>query len=457
MIDLGFLKGKKIAVVGLGKSGSSVVKALHAGGAIIYAWDDGDAGRQAVANEIVAPSVMISPEQMPWAEMECLVLAAGIPLTHPTPHRVVGMAKAVNCPIVCDVELLYLAKSNCRFVGITGTNGKSTTTTLIHHILSEAGMETDVGGNLGFAALSLKELSDDGIYVIEMSSYQLDLVKDTHFNSAVWLNITPDHLDRHGGIEGYVRAKTHIFRHQGKGDTVAIGVDDDHSRGVYEHLKAQGEIEHVEPISCKKELSEGVTVLDGVIIDKRGGKEERHALGQLPYLPGQHNAQNIAAAYVATASMGVDADIIVRAVQSFKGLRHRIQLVRKKDGVLFVNDSKATNADAAEKALLAYDNVYWIAGGIEKEGGIDMLKPYFHKIKKAYLMGECEEKFAKTLEGKTEVECFHTLEKATAAAARDALAQGSGVVLLSPACASFDQWKSFEARGDAFCEMVENL
>lgn len=457
MITIPSLKDKKVAVVGLGKSGSSAIEALKASGAIIYAWDDGEAGRAVVKDAIVSPHVMQEPETFPWQEMECLVLAAGIPLTHPKPHSVVAMAKNADCPIICDAELLYRARPNCAFIGITGTNGKSTTTTLIHHVLHHAGKEVEVGGNLGFAALSLKPLSDDGTYVVEMSSYMLDLLDEMHFKTSVWLNITPDHLDRHGDIEGYVRAKLHIFDRQGEGDTVAIGVDDDYSKRVYTGLCAQGRVEHVVPISCKAEVPDGVAVIDGEIIDRSGAQEKRYTLGALPYLPGAHNAQNIAAAYVACRSMGVKPDIIVEAVKKFKGLRHRIQLVREKDGVRFVNDSKATNADATEKALLAYDDIYWIAGGVAKEGGITMLAPYFSKIKKAYLIGECAQEFAKTLEGEVEYQQCEALEKALRAAADDALKAGKGVVLLSPACASFDQWKSFEARGDAFCDIVEAL
>ena len=457
VIRIDALKGKKVAVVGLGKSGSSVLKALKESDAIVYAWDDGEAGRDAVASEITPPHVMIEPEKFPWNEIECLVLAAGIPLTHPVPHRVVGLAKAAHCPIICDVELLYLAKPECKFIGITGTNGKSTTTTLIQHILQSAGRESDVGGNLGFAALSLQSLSTKGTYVIEMSSYQLDLVDKAHFNTSVWLNITSDHLDRHGDIDGYVKAKKHIFNHQNKHDTVAIGVDDDYSRNVYEALLKDGEVGHVVPVSCKQVVKAGVSVVAGVVIDDSSEEKREFLLGDLPYLPGNHNAQNIAAAYVACRSVGVEAEKIIAAVQSFKGLRHRIQMVREKNGVKFVNDSKATNADAAEKALLAYDEVYWILGGKAKDGGIEALTPYFNKIKKAYLIGECEPEFAKTLEGKAEYIRCETLANATKLAAKDALDAGKGVVLLSPACASFDQWRSFEARGDAFCEIVESL
>lgn len=455
MIQLPFLKDKTIAIFGLGKAGKSTVHALQHSGAKLYIWDDNEAGRTGIAGELAPTTTLAEPDTYPWEQIDMLVLSPGVPLTHPEPHPIVKMAKAVGCPIICDVELLYCAQSKARFIGITGTNGKSTTTALIHHILKEAGVHTQVGGNLGFPALTLEALEEEGVYVLEMSSYQLDLIDELHFDVGVFLNITPDHLDRHGNIEGYIAAKLHLFDRQGKHDTAIVGVDDMYSSRVCAALEDEGRVGHVVPVSCRHEVENGVVVLEGSIIDKSEQPQQHLPLGELPRLPGVHNAQNIAAAYKACRAVGVGHDAIVSGIQSFAGLRHRIQLVTEKDGVTFINDSKATNADAASKALAAYDDIYWIIGGVPKAGGIEPLEEYFPKIRHAYLIGQAEEAFAATLEGKVVYTRCGSLSEAFAAAARDAFSAGKGVVMLSPACASFDQWPNFEMRGDAFCKLAE--
>jgi UDP-N-acetylmuramoylalanine--D-glutamate ligase len=446
---------KHFAVFGLGKAGIAAVRMLSEAGATIYAWDDNDTSRRALKLEELA-NVTIQPfAEYNWKEMDALVLSPGVPLTHPKPHEVVVRAQNANCPIICDVELLYRANPDARYVAITGTNGKSTTTSLIAHILKENGVDTEVGGNLGVAASCLRSLGKGGVYVIEMSSYQLDLIDQFHANVSVFLNITPDHLDRHGGLNGYIEAKCHIYDNQGKDDVAVIAVDDEHTSDIYSELQADARIETITPVSSAYEIECGVYVKDGVLHDTIRGLTIE--LGELIHLAGQHNAQNIAAAYAACTAVGVEPEAVIESVRSFAGLRHRLQYVGEVNSVRYINDSKATNADAASKALAAFSNIYWIAGGVAKEGGIASLAPLFKHVRKAFLIGQAQEDFAKILEGTLAFERCGDLQSALEQARKEAEASMDvePVVLLSPACASFDQWPSFEARGDAFCKQVE--
>jgi UDP-N-acetylmuramoylalanine--D-glutamate ligase len=457
MIKLQNYNNKNIAVFGLGKAGMSTVRALSESGANIFVWDDGDKAREKLFLEKLPNVIIQEPSTYKWDEISALIFSPGIPLTHPAPHPIVSIAKATNCPIICDVELLYTAQKDAKFIGITGTNGKSTTTALTGHILKESGIKSDVGGNIGIPALDLEPLGQSGFYVVEMSSYQLDLIKDTHFNISILLNITPDHLDRHGGMEGYIKAKEHIYKTQGANDVAIIGVDDEHSLKIYNHLKKHRKISHIIPISAEKEVAGGIAVLDGVVIDNINNK--KYELGYLKRLAGKHNAQNIAAAFAAASFAGVAGDDIVKAVKTFMGLPHRMQYIAEIEGVTFINDSKATNAEAAAKALVTFDNIYWIAGGMAKEGGITSLGEFFPKIKHAYLIGAAQDEFAETLKGKVSNSKCGDLAHAFAKAKEDALKdkKNKPVVLLSPACASFDQWPNFEVRGDAFAGMVREI
>jgi UDP-N-acetylmuramoylalanine--D-glutamate ligase len=358
-------------------------------------------------------------------------------------------ARAAKVPVVCDVELLAIACPKARFVGITGTNGKSTTTTLIAHILKSAGREIAVGGNLGTPALDLPALSDSGIYVIELSSYQLELLDQASFDVAVMLNLTPDHLSRHGGMEGYFEAKASLFARLRDNGTAVVGIDDTYGQRLAKSLA------HAVPISVRKGGS-GVHAERGILT--HNGKAILD-LSSLRNLPGRHNWQNACCAYAACRALGLSSEAIVSGIESYPGLAHRQELVAEVDGVRYVNDSKATNADAAEKAMLCYQHIYWIIGGQAKEGGIDSLKPLFGRVVKAFLIGEAADAFAKTLEGKAAYEQCGTLEIAVAKAREAALANGhnDAVVLLSPACASWDQFKSFEHRGEVFRDLVRSL
>jgi UDP-N-acetylmuramoylalanine--D-glutamate ligase len=378
---------------------------------------------------------------------------------------VVTLAQAVGVPIMSDIELFARAVNALpatqrpKLVGVTGTNGKSTTSALIAHILKEAGKDVRLGGNIGAAMLEQPPLHAGAYYVIELSSYQLDITSSLRLDVAVWLNTTPDHLDRHGDMASYVAAKKRIFLNQGAADWAVIGVDDAYCAQICTEL-TRSAVQHVAPISSGQSLGRGVSAIGGKIVDGLSGRAEIAAeLTQAPALAGKHNAQNAAAAYAATRALGVDPRVIASAFVSFAGLPHRLERVGTIEGVRFVNDSKATNANAAAQALAVYPRLYWIAGGVAKEGGIDELEPFFPRIAKAYLIGQSAGDFSDTLRGKVAVTMAGNLEAAVKLAFNDARASGEPhpVVLLSPACASFDQFKSYEHRGDEFKKYVAAL
>jgi UDP-N-acetylmuramoylalanine--D-glutamate ligase len=372
---------------------------------------------------------------------------------------VAARARAAGAEIIGDIELLARTCRNARYVGITGTNGKSTTTSLIGHILTKAGRTVAVGGNLGTPALSLAALGGDGTYVLEMSSYQLELTETLTFDVAVLLNVTPDHLDRHGGMAGYVAAKKRIFARQQKPQAAVIGTDDEACRDLADEIAAHGR-QIVIRISAESHAKGGVYVEDGSLIDDMDGTATRvFDLSRASRLPGRHNWQNAAAAYAVTRCLGIDKTVITAAIQSFPGLAHRQELIATLDGVRYINDSKATNADATAKALACYDHIYWIAGGLAKEGGISSLAPFFPRIHHAFLIGKATEAFATTLDGHVPFTRCGDLAKALQAARERARAehQANADELLSPACASFDQFANFEDRGEAFRRLVEAL
>ncbi|MGY8992098.1 MAG: UDP-N-acetylmuramoyl-L-alanine--D-glutamate ligase, partial [Rhodospirillales bacterium] len=346
------------------------------------------------------------------------------------------------------------------YVGVTGTNGKSTTTALIGHILNESNIDNRVGGNIGSPVLALDPLSKGGFFVLEMSSYQLELTPSAAFNIAVMLNVSADHLDRHGGMAGYIEAKKLIFANQAASNIAIIGIDDAPSKTIYTSLKAEG-VQHVIPISSHARVDGGVYVLNGVLYDSLDGQHrEILNLSTAHALPGAHNWQNAAAAYATTKSAGADEQGILDALNTYPGLPHRQELVAVIDGVSYVNDSKATNADAAARALACYDIICWIAGGQTKDNSLDAITPFTDRIKTAYLIGEATDVFAGALPESIAIERCGTLDIAVQRAREGALQEcknGNPVVLLSPACASFDQFKDFEDRGDAFRQFVETL
>jgi len=445
--------GRNYAVFGLARSGMAAAKVLAANGARVWAWDDNTASH---GKAVTAGIPLVDLYHCDWAAVSELVFSPGIPHTYPKPHPVAALAKQHDCPIIGDMELLARAGTGARFAGITGTNGKSTTTSLIGHILKQAGISTEVGGNLGTAALDLQPLDGRGVYVLEMSSYQLELTTSLVFDVAILLNITPDHLDRHGGMEGYVASKLRIFDRQGAGQSAIVGIDDELCRGIRDRLGGLKR-QRVIPISAVGRAKAGVYAESGKLIDDmEGAALPEMTLADAPRLPGAHNWQNIAAAYAACRALGISAEQIVAGIKSFPGLAHRQELIATIDGIAYINDSKATNADATAKALACYKPIYWILGGRAKETGLDGLEPFYPRIAHAFLIGEAADRFATALQGHVAFTKSGTLAAAVTAAHDMATreTQPGAVVLLSPACASFDQFANFEERGEAFRRAV---
>ena len=451
MIRIPQAEGKTYGVVGLGKSGRAVVASLLASDAKVIAWDDGENSRAAAVKEF--PGITLAPvTEWNYTTLAALIMSPGIFLNHPA----VVAAQRHHIEVIGDVELLYRAQPKAHYICITGTNGKSTTTTLIAHVLKACGKTVEVGGNLGIPALALAPLDANGIYVLELSSYQLDLVRTTHFQTALLLNISPDHLDHHGSMENYIEAKRHIFDRMGKKDVAIVGIDDATSEIICRSMLDAKE-QRVIPISVTQTTGNGVYVKRGILTNKLDGLEAD--ISSITSLRGEHNWQNAAAAYTACLVNGCAHADIIRAMQTYPGLAHRMEWLGSVGGIQYVNDSKATNADAAEKALQTYDDIYWIIGGVAKEGGIEPLAKYFSKIRHAYTIGEAAQDFENTLDGHVPTTHCGTLDKAFAAATQDALKEkkANAAVLLSPACASFDQFPNFEVRGQAFVKLFEAL
>lgn len=449
---------KNVAVLGLGKSGLATARSLEAGGAKVFAWDDAAEKREEAAKE---GFTLADSRGWVWEHLSALILSPGIPLTHPKPHEAVLKAQAAGVEVIGDIELfqraLRASGKKARLVAITGTNGKSTTTALVGHMVRRCGDNAQVGGNIGKPVLELEAPEATTVYVVEVSSYQIDLAPSLAPNVAVLLNITPDHIDRHGTVEHYAAVKARLFALQGEADTAVIGIDDMRTSSICTDVTAR-RIAQVIPISVGKALSRGVYALNGVLYENLAAQGVKAGdLAGIKTLAGAHNWQNAAAAYAVGRALGYHRERILAAFESFPGLAHRMEIVGEADGVRFVNDSKATNADAASKALATYDNIYWIIGGKAKEGGITSLEEWFPRIRRAYLIGDAASEFAETLKGKVEAIHCGTLDRAVEAASRDALADLAEfkVVLLSPACASFDQFKSFEERGDVFRAAVQ--
>jgi UDP-N-acetylmuramoylalanine--D-glutamate ligase len=455
MIVVDSFRGRQVAVLGLAKSGRAAAQSLAAGGAETLAWDDNAKARDALASTLPLHDLATAD----WRKIPALVLSPGIPHSFPEPHPAVVRAREADAEIIGDIELLGRAQPDARYIGITGTNGKSTTTALIGHVLASAGQRVEIGGNLGTPALSLAPLGRDGSYVLEASSFQLELITSLAFDIAVLLNVTPDHLDRHGDMMGYVAAKRRIFARQDHKATAIIGVDDAICRDLCEELRRDGPA-RVVPISVLQPVSGGVYVDQGWLVDALGAAPQRVLdLALAERLPGAHNWQNAAAAYAAARLCGVDPAAATAAICAFPGLAHRQELVGTIDGIRYINDSKATNADATEKALLCYPAIYWIAGGLPKAGGIISLAPHFSRVRHAFLIGRAIEEFAETLDGSVPFTRCGDLATALAAASAQAGRERvpGAVVLLSPACASYDQFKNFEERGDTFRQLVAAL
>ena len=453
MIAASSFAGRQVALFGLGGSGLATAHALVAGEAEVLAWDDNP---QSVEKAQAEGIVTVDLRGIDWSRLAAFVLSPGVPLTHPKPHWSVELARAAGVEVIGDIELFVRERNahapDAPFIAITGTNGKSTTTALISHILKSAGRDTQMGGNIGRAVMTLDPPLPSRHYVVECSSYQIDLAPSLNPSAGILLNLTPDHLDRHGTMQHYAEIKERLVAGS---DTAIIGVDDSFCVQIAERLERAGA--KVVRISKRLPLSDGYFAEGSDLIEAVDGRRTRIAsLDGIGSLRGQHNAQNALAALAACLSAGLTAEEIQDGFRSFPGLAHRMEQVGRKGHVLFVNDSKATNAEAAAPALSSFEHIFWIAGGLPKEGGIGSLRGLFPRIAKAYLIGEAAPAFSATLGEAVPYEISGTLAAAVEHAAADAAASGAGeaVVLLSPACASFDQFRNFELRGEAFRQAV---
>ena len=451
--------GKKVAIFGLGGSGLASASALLAGGADVIAWDD---NTDVVAKATGAGVPTADLRTIDWSRLAAFVLAPGVPLTHPAPHWSVNLARARGVEIIGDIELFCRERRKlvprAPFVAITGTNGKSTTTALVAHLTRSAGRDTQVGGNIGTAILSLDPPSESRVHVIEASSYQIDLAPTLDPSVGILINISEDHLDRHGTMQNYAAVKERLVAGVPQDATAIIGVDDTLCAAAAERVERAGK--RVMRVSVRRALTDGLYVEGEKIMQAAGGSARAIAhVDGIGSLRGVHNAQNAACATGAALALGLTPQAIQQGLVSFPGLAHRMEQVGRKGRVLFVNDSKATNADSAAQALACFSAIFWIAGGKPKTGGISSLKSFFPRIRKAYLIGEAADGFARTLIGQVPHVAAGTLERAVELADYDAAACDveEPVVLLSPACASFDQYRNFEIRGDRFRELVQAL
>src|ERR1700745_1931026 len=459
MIPVTSFAGETVAVFGLGGSGLACCHALKAGGAEVIAGDDNADNVAKAAQEGFATADL---RRVPWTNFAALVLAPGVPLTHPAPHWGVRLARAAGIEVIGDIELFCRERRRhapeAPFVAITGTNGKSTTTALIAHLMKVAGYDSQMGGNIGTAILSLEPARMGRVHVVEMSSYQIDLAPSLDPSVGILLNVSEDHIDRHGTLEHYAAVKARLVAGVQPQGTAIVGVDDGWCRDIADRLDRAGK--RVVRISVKNPLPDGLYVEHETIVRASGAaRSEVARLGGIGSLRGLHNAQNAACAAACALALGVAKDTLQKALRSFPGLALRMEQVGRRGAVWFVNDSKGTNADAAAHALSSFADIFWIAGGKPKAGGITGLTDYFPRIRKAYLIGEAADEFAGTLGNRVPHEMSGTLDVAVANAARDAQASGlhDPVVLLSPACASFDQYRNFEIRGARFRELVNAL
>src|SRR3954453_19650313 len=459
MIPVTSFAGKTVAVFGLGGSGLASCHALKAGGAEVIAADD---NADNVAKAAQAGFITADLRNVSWANFAALVLAPGVPLTHPVPHWSDLKAREGGCEVMVDVELFFRDRRrhapDVPFVPITGTNGKSTPTGPIAHLTKVAGYDPQMGGNIGTAILSLEPPRTGRVHVIEMSSYQIDLAPSLDPSVGILLNISEDHIDRHGTLERYAAVKERLVAGVQQQGTAIVGVDDNLSRNAADRIERAGK--RVIRVSVRNPLPDGIYVERETLWRASGGaRSEIARIGGIGSLRGLHNAQNAACAAGSAMALGIERETLQNGLRSFPGLAHRMEQVGRRDNVLFVNDSKGTNADAAAHALSSFADIFWIAGGKPKLGGITGLTEYFPHIRKACLIGEAAEEFARTLDGSVPHEISETLEVAVAHAARDAEASrlSDAVVLLSPACASFDQYRNFEIRGTRFRELVNAL
>ena len=455
MINLSSFLERKVGVFGLGRSGLSCALALKKGGAEVFAWDDNEIARK---HATTTGLELVDLYKVDWSSIDSLVLSPGIRLNYPKPHSIVQIAHESNVEIIGDLELLARSELNAPVIGITGTNGKSTTTALVGHILTNANHNVEVGGNLGVPVLNLDNGIEVSRYVIEVSSFQLELIKSLVFDIAVLLNLSGDHLERHGGMRGYIEAKKRIFGPEGSQQIIIVCIDDANSMAIFEELK--GSDRQVVGVSIKDKVDSGVYIKSDTLFDNFTGRIQTvKDFANISNLPGSHNLQNVAVAYTIARACGLEIKEIIDGISSFSGLAHRQEKLAVIDGIQYINDSKATNGQAAARALGCYRNIYWIVGGRAKEDGVNAAFPHLSRVRHAYLIGEAATEFASKLERKVPVTIAGQLSSAVHKARENALAElGDGAtVLFSPACSSFDQFQNFESRGDAFRKIIESL
>ena len=452
MIEVTGYAGNSVGVFGLGRSGLAVAKSLMRVNAEVLAWDDDSIQRDAAINQKIPVEDLYSTD---WSKLSALVLSPGIPLNFPRPHRIVDLARLNGVEIVGDIELLTKANISSKIVGITGTNGKSTSTALTAFVMRASGKEVSYGGNNGKPVMDLPILGDTGFYILELSSYQIDLTQSLSVDIAVLLNLSPDHLDRYDGMNGYIASKKRLFEMQDSSKISILGVDDPNTQELFNDLLNRGR--DVIPISLQHHLDNGVYVDDGILYDSRNTTPVRIVDLKHGKLLGKHNWQNAAAAYVISTEFGCDSKLVSEALLEYSGLPHRLEKIAEISGVKFINDSKATNLNAAANALAIYKNIYWIAGGKSKEEDLNSIAHLFVNIRGAFLIGDSAEVFGRILYGTVPITYCENLDNAVTNAFNAAKESGltEPVVLLSPACASFDQFSDFEERGDVFRYNVE--
>lgn len=461
MIPVKGFEGARVIVLGLGRSGLSAARALRTGGAVPLCWDDNAAARaaaEAEGFEIADPG-----HDDLFDGVAALITSPGIPHLYPTPHRMIAAAQEAGVPVDNDIGLFFRSLATAgwddfdttpRVIAVTGSNGKSTTSALIHHVLDSSGKKSQLAGNIGRGVLDIDPPGDGGVVVLELSSYQTDLARALTPDVAVFTNFSPDHLDRHGGLGGYFAAKRRLFA-EGGPDRAIIGVDETEGRYLAGQLSEGAGDDRVIRVSVTRRLTDtgwAVFARKGFLSEYRRGKQVAAIdLRALAGLPGAHNHQNACAAYAACRCLGLSPRVIEQGFARFTGLPHRSQTFAERDGVRYVNDSKATNVDSALQALLAFRNIRWICGGLEKDGGLAPLAPGFAHVTKAYVIGREAAKFAVGLDGVATEVCT-TMARAVERAMAEA-APGD-VVLLAPAAASFDQYDNFERRGEDFMTEV---
>ncbi len=454
MIPVTSRSSQHVGVFGLGASGCATAQALIAGGAFVTAWDDSEAARRKAAKEKIP---LEHPDNASWQKIDALVLSPGVPLKYPKPHPVVRAARSAGRPIIGDIELIQENTFEANFIGITGTNGKSTTAALIHHVLQEANLSVQLGGNFGPPALHLKPAFQNDTIILELSSYQLDLTQEAIFDIAVLLNITPDHLDRHGSMKAYFAAKKQIFRNAAKKKQLAIiGVDDPYGQQVCAELNTANNWTVI-PVSTERRPKNGVYVKESVLHDKENNRID---LSGIHALQGPHNWQNAAAAWAVLQEYRIPAEKIEMFFNTFPGLPHRLEIIGEYDGILYINDSKATNGHSCSRALSTHTDIYWIAGGVSKQDGLRQTLPYLNRVRHAFLIGDAADEFSAALTQRGVPSTKSGVLKLALEQAREAAARadsGRPIILFSPACASFDQYLNFEKRGNHFRKLVKTI